>query len=61
MQKNEKKCKKITKNLHISKKSCTFAPSNEKDTNKNPKKLQDYEQKLFNKELRRNPTDHGNN
>lgn len=26
----------------------------------NPKKLQDYEQKLFNKELRRNPTEHGN-
>lgn len=35
MQKNEKK---LQKNLHISKKSCTFAPSNEKDTNKQPKK-----------------------
>ena len=61
MQKNEKKSQK---NLHISKKSCIFAPSNEKDTNTtpiiNPKK-QNYEQELFNKELRRNPTDDGNN
>ena len=31
MKKNEKK---LQKNLHISKKSCTFAPSNEKDANK---------------------------
>lgn len=30
----QKNAKKLQKNLHISKKSCTFAPSNEKDTNK---------------------------
>ena len=35
MKKNEKK---LQKNLHISKKCITFAPSNEKDTEKNPEK-----------------------
>ena len=43
MQKNEKKCKKLQKNLHISKKSCTFAPDLKKkpknETKNNPKKI----------------------
>ena len=60
MQKMQKKCKKMQKNLHISKKSCTFAPNLKNNPISNPKKQQDYEQKLFNKELRRNPTEHGN-
>ena len=52
--------KKIQKKLHISKKSFTFAPNFKNNPISNPKKQQDYEQKLFNKELRRNPTEHGN-
>ena len=61
MQKNEKKSQK---NLHISKICCNFAPSNEKDTNTTQiikQKKQNYEQELFDKKLRRNPTDDGNN
>ena len=58
----QKNVKKMRKNLHNSKKSCTFAPNlknNPKSKpNKNPK---NYEQNLFHKEPRRNPTDHGNN
>jgi len=36
----QKNAKKLQKNLHISKKSCTFAPSNEKDTKTKPKNLE---------------------
>ena len=57
MQKNAKKCKKI---CTYQKKCCTFAPNLKNNPISNQKKQQDYEQKLFNKELRRNPTEHGN-
>ena len=57
----KKNAKKLQKNLHISKKSCTFAPSNEKDTNKKPQKNKNYEQELHDKEPRRDNAEHGNN
>ena len=57
----KKNAKKIAKKFAHIKKKLYLCTEFEKQPNKNPKKLQDYEQELFNKELRRNPTDHGNN
>ena len=48
MQKMQKNAKKIQKKLHISKKSCTFAPNFKNNPISNPKK-QNYEQNLFHK------------
>jgi len=57
MKKNEKKCKKMQKNLHISKKSCTFAPdfkTSRSETPKiNTKKLLNYDTNKLHKVLPR--------
>lgn len=47
----------MRKNLHISKKSCNFAPSNKKQT-QNPKR---NEQNVLHKVLWSNQLDNGNN
>lgn len=39
MQKNKKNAKKMQKNLHISKKSCTFAPNLKNNPIRNQKKI----------------------